>query len=432
MTSTHDGCCAEFERAAGLSRRRFLQGVAATSGAAVATSVFGSAFRETAFGATTGGNVLVVLSLRGGIDGLGMVVPHGDPAYYAARPRIAVPRTSLVAQDSFFGLHPEMKPLEWLWNGGELAAVHAAGMTHPNRSHFEAMEEVEDADPGSSVRSGWVNRMIGLDADAEPQEAIQLSGAITPTALTGAAPTMAVDGLGGISLPGADPKYDDATWRRRRTTQLHTMWDTASGPIGSAGRAAIGTAEKLSPMAAAPYTPQNGASYPTAWPAHDLAAVLKDTAKLIRADVGTEVVAIDYGSWDLHSDYGTLDWGQMQSLIAAFASSLNAFFRDLGTLRSRVTVVTISEFGRRVAENGNMGLDHGWGNMMLLLGGGVNGGHYYGRWPGLGTTKLVEGDLAVTTDYCNVLGEVVTKRFADRPVSKVFPGLTYRPLGLVT
>src|SRR5919112_1027555 len=204
-------CCREYENASRLSRRRFLKGMAATSAAAVSTSMFGDALRQTSFGATTGGNVMVVISLRGGIDGLGMVVPHGDPAYYTARPSIGVPRESLVAQDAMFGLHPGMQPLEWLFTSGELAAVHAVGLPAPNRSHFSAMEEIEEADPLSPVRRGWVNRMIGLDAEDDPIEAVHFTSTLAPTLVSGPSPTLAADRLSGISLIGAEPRWDDAT-----------------------------------------------------------------------------------------------------------------------------------------------------------------------------------------------------------------------------
>jgi uncharacterized protein (DUF1501 family) len=426
--TTEDSCCREYERAAGLSRRRFLKGVAAAGTGAVTTTMFGDALRQTSFAATTGGNVLVVISLRGGIDGLGMVVPHGDPAYYAARPRIAVPKGSLVALDpkGMFGLHPRMKPLEWLFNSGELAAVHAVGMEQPNRSHFLAMEEVEDADPTSSTRRGWVNRMIGLDGGSSPSEAVHLTSSIVPAMLVGPSPTLSAERLDRVMLVGAENEY-----ARNRRRQLDTVWGSAKGSLGAAGRSALKAVDQLGPIAAKTYRPANGVVYPDKFPASDLSAALKDTAHLIRANVGTEVVSIDYGSWDMHSDYGTTEYGEMRGMVGGFAEALDAFMRDLDTLRSRVTVVTISEFGRRVAENGNHGLDHGWGNMMLLAGAGVRGGQYYGRWPGLGSGKLVEGDLQVTTDYRNVLGEVITRRFPDRSTAKVFPGLSYRPLGLM-
>jgi uncharacterized protein (DUF1501 family) len=425
MTTTPGSeCCEEYDRAARLSRRRLLQGLAGASAVGVATSVFGDAFRQTAFAQAPGGNVLVVLSLRGGIDGLGLVVPHGDPGYYAARPTIAVPREALVAQDGFFGLHPAMKPLEWLYAAGELAAVHAVGLPVPNRSHFSAMEEVEDADPGSATRRGWVNRMVGLGGTADPTEAVHLSSSILPTMLAGPSPTLAADRLDQVSLVGAD---NPDAWSRKRRKSLELMW-SGGGALAPAYRSATATVDKVAAVARQDYQP--AVAYPTAWPATDLSEALRDTAQLIKSEVGTEVVSIDYGSWDLHSDYGTLEWGEMQGLIGAFAAALDAFMRDLGPLRSRVTVVTISEFGRRIQENGNRGLDHGWGNMMLLAGGGVRGGRYYGTWPGLGSGKEMDADLRVTTDYRSVLGEVVARRFPDRSVASVFPGLPYAPLGI--
>ena len=420
-------CCSDYARAADLSRRRFLKGAAATGAGAVATTMFGDALRQTAFAAAPGGNVVVVISLRGGIDGLGMVVPHGDAAYYSARPRIAVPRDRLVARDSFFGLHPAMKPLEWLYQGGELAAVHAVGMQHPNRSHFLAMEEVEDADPTSSVRRGWVNRMVGLNRSSTPTEAVHLTSSMVPTMMAGAAPTLSAVNLSDFSLPGTND-----SWAARRRSQLGTVWGGASGPLGAAGRSALKVVDRLGPVAEQTYRPSNRVVYPTKWPSGDLGAALKDTAHLIRSNVGAEIISVDYGSWDMHSEYGTDEWGSMQAMVTGFAQALDAFMRDLGSLRSRVTVVTISEFGRRVEENGNRGLDHGWGNMMLVAGGGVKGGRYYGNWPWLSSRHLVDGDLAVTTDYRDVLGEIITRRFPDRSISTVFPGLSHRPLGLMS
>lgn len=418
-TSTTDPCCAEYQRAAALSRRRFLGGVAAAGATGVATSLFGDAVRQASFGATTGGNVLVVLSLRGGVDGLGVVVPHGDPAYAAARGNLTVPTASLVAKDPMFGLHPKLAPLQWLWDAGEMAAVQAVGLEVPNRSHFAAMEEVEDADPASSVRRGWVNRMVGLDGDVSAVEAVHMGATMPPTMIEGAAPTLATNGLGDVALMGADDG-----WTSRRRAQLGTMWGAHTGPMAAATRSALSAVDTLASIGS--YTPSH--PYPSSWPATDLARALKDTAALIKADVGTEVVSVDFGTWDFHDGYGTLEWGRMQTMLGGFAAAVNAFMRDLGPLRSKVTLATISEFGRRVAPNGNGGLDHGWGNMMLLMGGGVRGG-YHGTWPGL--AELTNGDLSVTTDYRQVLGEIVAKRFPGKAVSKVFPGLVQRPLGVL-
>ena len=423
-------CCGEYEKAAGLSRRRFLQGMAASSAAAVSTTMFGDAVRQASFAATTGGNVLVVISLRGGIDGLGMVVPHGDPAYYAARPNIALPRESLVAQDAMFGLHPDMKPLEWLFTSGELAAVHAVGLPVPNRSHFSAMEAIEDADPASTLRQGWVNRMIGLNAGSEPSEAIHFSSPVIPTMLSGSSPVLGATNPNQFRMIGTEKVND---WTVRRNAQLDVMWAGNEGnPLYDAYRSTKSAVSLLAPVASGTYVPTEGVKYPHAWPATGLSDALRNTAQLIKADVGTEVVSIDYGTWDMHSNYGTRTGGDMHSMVAGFAGELDAFMRDLGPdLRSRVTVVTISEFGRRIKENGNRGLDHGWGNMMLVAGGGVKGGQYYGQWPGLGDGKQIDADLQVTTDYRSVFGEIVSRRFPDRSLSTVFPDFSYAPVGLM-
>ncbi len=420
----HSGCT-DFARASRLSRRGFLQGMAAGTGAVVATQMFGDAMMEASFGATGAGNVLVVLSFRGGIDGLGMVVPHGDPGYYQARPQLAVPRASVLAADPMFGFHPAMAPLLPLWRENRLAAVHAVGMKVPNRSHFQAMELIEDADPTSSVRRGWVNRMIGLDGLNLPHEAIALGSTTEPTMMSGPAPTLATSGFDKLRLAGADRPGD------RRYAATEKVWGGTTSALGVAARSAMTVSKGLGTSLAGAYTPADGADYPEEWPAHDLSEALKDSARLVKADLGTSVISIDFGSWDMHADYGTLEWGEMQSMTAAFASSVAAFFRDLGPWGDRVTLATISEFGRRVTQNGNRGLDHGWGNMMLVMGGGVRGGQYYGSWPGLGAADLLAGDLAVTTDYRDVLGEVIGKRFPDRSLAKVFPGLTHAPVGLM-
>ncbi|CAA9351076.1 MAG: Protein of unknown function (DUF1501) [uncultured Nocardioidaceae bacterium] len=413
-------CCSEFLRTATLSRRRLLGGLAAAGATSVTTSLFGQAVQQASYGGEAGGNVVVVLSLRGGIDGLGIVVPHGDPAYYTARPRIAVPKAQLFARDEMFGLHPALAPLGWLWDSGELAAVHAVGMSTPTRSHFAAMEEIEDAAPGSDLRQGWVNRMVGVDGDAV--EALHVGTSTPPTLVLGPSPTLAVRALDEVELAGSENG-----WGARRRRQLAATWGDESGPLGSAARSALTVVDALSSTGRT----AAGVAYPTDPQAADLGAALQDTARLVKADLGTEVVSVDFGGWDMHDNYGTLAYGEMQMMAGVFARCVDAFMRDLGPLRSRVTLVTISEFGRRVAENGNRGLDHGWGNMMLLMGGGVKGGRYYGTWPGLGTRSLTEGDLKVTTDYRQVLGEVVHKRFPAKDVTQVFPGMSYAPLGLL-
>ncbi len=416
-------CCRDFTRSR-LSRRSLLQGAAAVGGSMAVTQLFGDALMQATFAGTPGGNTMVVISLRGGIDGLGVVVPHADPGYYSARPSTAVPVGSLLCKDAMFGLHPAMAPLEPLWQSGELAAIQATGLRVPNRSHFAAIEEVEDAAPGSDARTGWINRMIGLGSTPGTLDAVQLGMNFPTTAMVGPRPVLAAQDLTSLQLPGLDdnpaPRY----------SSLQTAWGSASGPLASGAQEAVniskGPGQQLKTMA------DSTTPYPTVWNATPFAEPLKNAAKLIRANIGTDVIAIDAGNWDLHTNYGTIAWGSMQSNISGLAQALAAFMTDLGSLRSRVTVVTISEFGRRVAENGSQGFDHGWGNVMLVAGAGVKGGQYYGTWPGLGSGSLIDGDLKVTTDYRNVLGEIVSKRFPDRSVPALFPDLAIAPVGVMT
>lgn len=421
-----DDCCTEFARA-GASRRRVLQGALGLGGAMAVTQIFGESVMQTSYAGTPGGNVLVVLSLRGGIDGLGVVVPHGDPGYYKARPTTAIPKDQVVCADAMFGLHPKMAPLKPFWEDGTLAAVQAVGLPVANRSHFSAIEEIEDAAPGSEARSGWVNRMIGMgpsSATGGVLDAVQVGLSYPTTALSGEHSVMAATDLNRLSLPGLDTAAPN-----RRYSSLATAWGGATGPLARSAADAVTVSKTAGSTIAG--VAAGSTAYPTVWNADPFAAPLKSAARLIRADLGTDVIAIDAGSWDFHTGYGAPTWGSMQSGVDGLAQSLAAFLTDLGPLRSRVTVVTISEFGRRVQENGSQGFDHGWGNMMLVAGAGVKGGKYYGRWPGLDASALAEGDLKVTTDYRQVLGELITKRFPDRSLPTVFPGVTPAPLGFM-
>ena len=411
--------CCDFDR----SRRNFLRNLGLLAGVGVITSTTGASFMQAAFASTgAASNVLLVLSLRGGADGLSLVVPHGDSAYATARPSLAVPSSTLLAKDDMFGLHPKFAPLMPMWTAGSFAAVNAVGLAAPNRSHFAAMEEIEDADPGSVERRGWLNRLVGLDQVESPVEAAQIGSAIVPTSLYGASPVLAMADIDDMSLPGRD----SSTGHARRVASLTEAWAEDSTSLGRGARAALDMSDVFADVAGQPSEPLNGAVYPGG----DLGKSLGDAARLVRADIGAEVITVDAGAWDMHVGVGGVDAGLLTTAVEELALALNAFFTDLGSLGSRVTVVTISEFGRRVAENANNGLDHGWGNVMLLLGAGVRGGRYHGTWPGLGDGKLVDGDLAVTNDYRSVLAEVVSTRFgAD--VSKVFPGFRPTPIGVM-
>lgn len=416
---TDQTCCDEF---AGVGRRGFFRGALGVAAASALTVAYGEVFTETAYAAVgKADRVLVVVSLRGAADGLNLVVPHADPNYYKARPRIAVPSDRLLAKDGMFGLHPALAPLLPLWEQGKMAAVHAAGLPAPNRSHFSAMEAVEDADPGSKERVGWLNRLIGRDGAGSPLEAIQLgSGGVPTTQMVGPQPMMVAQDIASIALAG--PQDGEAAAARRAS--LNKVWGGTPGALGDGARTALQVSAQFAPVVKSSATPANGAVYPD----NDLAKALSATARTIRADVGAEVITVDHGSWDHHNWVGTPDSGNLKNRASELAGSLAAFFADLGPLADKVTVVTISEFGRRVVENANQGLDHGYGNVMFVLGAGVRGGRYFGNWPGLSTT--VDADLLVTTDYRSVLSEVLSSRLNASPAS-VFPGFAPQTVGVM-
>jgi uncharacterized protein (DUF1501 family) len=418
--------CSDFA----LSRRGFLATTAAAAGVMAGATMFGDAFRQVAYGGAAGGNVVVVLSLRGGADGLSMVVPRGADHDLLAgyRPGIVVPETALIGGDPNFGLHPAFAPLLPMWNAGTFGAVHAVGLPSPNRSHFAAMEVIEEANPGSSARIGWINRVVGLDSGAQPEGAVQLGSSLVPTSLAGPAPALGVYQVADLSV--ADLGTDNAT----RRTSLDQMWRGSTGVLGGSVRSTLASANRLAPLVASTAADAPGGSsvHLVAYPDGPLKAVLANTAALIRADVGTRVVTIDYGDWDMHTGLGQPDNGWMNDQVSHLAASLKAFFNDLGTSASRVTVATMSEFGRRVEENGDHGVDHGYGNAMLLLGAGVHGGGVRGGWQHL--DELNDGDLAVKQDFRSVLWEVLASRFPDVTASRaqIFPGFVPETIGAMT
>jgi uncharacterized protein (DUF1501 family) len=400
------------------SRRGVLKG----SALAGATTMFGSTVvtmsgAPAAAAAATSEAALVVISLRGAADGLSLVVPHADPAYYAARPKIAVPKERLVAADGFFGLHPALAPLLPLWNAGRLAAVHATGLPVANRSHFAAMEELEDADPGSAARVGWLNRMVGASGRRSALGAVAL-GSTLPTSLVGPAAVMSFSSLDSAGVAGVNLR---ARSSNARFASMRKQWAHAPGEMGAAFRTALGAVSDLGPA-------QAQADRAGLYPNSDLGLSLASVARTLRANVGVRAVTVDSGDWDMHLELGTHSSGWMVRNATDLARSLSAFFKDLGSVGDRVTVVTVSEFGRRVQENANQGLDHGWGNVMFVAGAGVKGGRYYGTWPGLQNT--LDADLPVTTDYRSVLAEVVSSRMGASTAA-VFPGFRPEHVGVM-
>lgn len=435
-----DACCAEgaaLDAQAGIGRRGVLKaigglGVTTMFGGTALTALGGPAYAAPGplggvapTAGSASGNIVVVLSLSGGADMMSLAVPHGDPGYYRARPTIAVPRSALWGQDSMFGLHPALRPLKPWWDARQLAVVHATGMAVPNRSHFAALEELEDAAPGDQLREGWLNRSLGVVAGDDPQQGVHVGSGMLPTSMRGPVPTLAVPELDATELNGPRGSH-----RRDRAAALRRMWGATDGPLGVSARKALSVASDLRPVVGTRYVPANGARYP----ATDLGEALKDAARLIRSGAGVRAVTVDHGSWDMHAKLGRVGESgnrTMHTKAGELSSAVSAFLTDLGSLvGSRVTLVTISEFGRRVAENGSRGLDHGWGSAMMLIGAGVRGGRHHGRWPGLDSRALREGDLAVTTDYRSVLAELVSRRL-DVSTATAFPGFQPESVGVV-
>ncbi|UMG91627.1 DUF1501 domain-containing protein [Nocardioides sp. TF02-7] len=409
--------CPEFTS---VNRRSLLRGGLAVAGL---TTVFGSTVvsRSTRAAAATSAAApvepwtIVVLSLRGAADGLSLVVPHADEVYYRARPRIHVPSDRLLAKDGMFGLHPALAPLLPLWQSGRLAAVHATGLPVANRSHFSAMEQLEDAAPGSATRSGWLNRLLGGTAATTPVEGVAVGS--LPTALYGGQSVIALEDVDDVDVDGAESLAANDP----RLASLRRMWGGNRSEMGRGMRSALDTVRRFEPVRR---TADPSASYPDT----DLGRALGSVARTIRGDVGTSVFTVDHGDWDMHTYVGRPDDGWMHDNATELAEGIAAFFADLGALGDRVTLVTISEFGRRTVENASQGLDHGWGNVMFLAGAQVKGGRYYAEWPGL--TETHDADLPVTLDYRSVLAEVVSAR-TGVSTATVFPGFTPEPVGVM-
>jgi uncharacterized protein (DUF1501 family) len=399
-----------------LSRRGLLGAAALTglAGAGVSTQLAYAAPGHT-------GDTLVVLSLHGGFDGLSALAPIGDPDYYRARPTIGVPKAQVIAGDGSFGLHPALAPLLPLWTSGKLAGVHAVGQSNANRSHFAAMEAMENAAPGTSMRTGWLGRMLGASGASGALAGVSVGGAMPDRLFAGPASSVSMASIDKFTLAGESAK-------RPRAAALRAMYADApllqAAPALAADKALTASAGVRSTA----YTPA------AVYPETELGAALRDVARLIKAKVGLATAAVDCGDWDMHEGLGAAVKGQrMYDNLTELALALAAFAADLGPegLKS-VTLLTVSEFGRRVQENGSRGADHGHGNAMLLLGGGVKGGKVYAKWPGLAPAALVAGDLAVTTDYRSVIGEILQKRCGIGSLAEVFPAVAPSTFGLVS
>lgn len=359
--------------------------------------------------------VLVAIFQRGAADGLNIVVPHGDKEYYTLRPSIAVPKEMAIDLDGFFGLHPSLAPLKPLYDAKQLAIVEAVGSPDPTRSHFDAQDYMESGTPGlKATRDGWLNRALpGVSGTPSPVRAIAM-GAQTPRTLRGKNPAVAVADLRSFTV---NDTRSGATFESMYDSSLDTM-------LRGTGKDTFDAVKLLQSLQKQGYTPGNSAKYPNG----KFGQSLQQIAQLIKSNVGLEVAFADIGGWDTHvNEFGaTAKVGQLPNLLTEWAAALGAFYQDLGDRMQDVVLVTMSEFGRTARENGNRGTDHGHANVMFTMGGPVQGGKVYGDWPGLAPEKLYENrDLDITTDFRDVLGELVAGHLGNRDLKTVFPG--YQP-----
>lgn len=364
--------------------------------------------------------VLVTIFQRGAVDGLNMIVPHGDSAYYDLRRSIAIPAPGktdgAIDLDRHFGLHPAMNSLEPFWKSKQLAVIHSAGSPDNTRSHFDAQDYMESGTPGyKATRDGWLNRALqGTSGkDDSPFRAVAMTAQL-PRSLYGRAPSIAMTNL-------ADFTVRAGIYTQELKGGFEGVYQqTAKDSLGETGKETFAAVNFLKQANPAQYKPENGAIYPPT----QFGRSMMQIAQLIKAGVGLEVAFTDTGNdirWDTHTNQGG-SRGQLANFLRTFSQAIAAFATDLGKRMDDVVLLTMSEFGRTARENGSRGTDHGHGNAMLVLGNSVVGGKVYGDWKGLKNDQLNEGrDLAVTTDFRDVFAEAAAKHLGARDLNSLFP-----------
>ncbi|MGA3211195.1 MAG: DUF1501 domain-containing protein [Terriglobales bacterium] len=403
------------------TRRVFLKDGAM---ALVGTAAIPSFLSRAVYGAQTSTDSrkrLVVIFQRGAADGLNIVVPHGEAAYYQMRPSIAIAQQNVIDLDGFFGLHPSMTAFKPIWEQRHLAIVHAAGSPDPTRSHFDAQDFMESGTPGyKGTDDGWMNRALRVSpasngarqpvgADQESPFRAVAMGTSLPRILAGSAPAVALNNINDFGVNGRNSSGQplagtfEAMYAQSVDSVLH-----------GTGQETFDAVKMLKAADPGRYTPAPGAIYPRG----RLGDSLRQLAQLMKADLGVQAAFADLGGWDHHVNEAP----QLDNVLREFSQAIAAFWYDLADLGDDTVIVTMSEFGRTARENGNRGTDHGHANCMFVLGGPVRGGRVYGRWPGLAQNQLYEGrDLALTTDFRTVLGEAVTRQLGAPKLNTVFP-----------
>ena len=403
-----------------ITRRAFMRGGAmAVVGTAAVPTFLTRAVLAQATTAAAQGKRLVVIFQRGAADGLNIVVPYREKDYYAMRPTIAIQPNQALDLDGFFALHPAMAPLKPLWDGKHLAIVHACGSPDTTRSHFDAQDYMESGTPGIKVTAdGWLNRALqaeDLSRRAGAQSAfraVALGGQV-PRTLQGKVPAIAIGNIQDFNVGGRNPAVVPVS------DSFASMYaDSVNAVLHGTGSETFEAIKMLKATNPAAYVPANGASYPKG----GFGDSMKQIAQMLKANLGVEVAFADIGGWDTHQNQGGAN-GQLAGRLKEFSEGLAGFWQDMGDQANEVVVVTMSEFGRTAHQNGTGGTDHGHANAMFVLGGPVQGGKVYGRWPGLSPEQLNEGrDLAITTDFRQVLGEAASRTLGTRNLDLVFPG----------
>lgn len=425
------------------SRRNFLQGccsaIAAMSGSRISGTMFdqSSPIVNQADGQTSNGEILVVLYLRGGMDGLNFIPPVDGPNrgfYESFRPTLKIPTTgdnAALALNGEFGMHPRATALHEIYNNGNLAIVNAVGNAG-SRSHFDAQAYMELGTPFvKTTKSGWLARTLATQPDLPPDVLLPVlaAGSSAPTSLFGEQSTLNMSNGSSFGFSNADYRVRDDLRKAVRD-----MYSDGFSLVKDAGLQALNASDVIDTYGSSSYTPANGVEYPNTGLSRDMRTI----ASMIKLDLGLRVATVDYGGWDTHNtqDYAPNN-GNFSNKIGTLSDALAAFYKDLdgseaNALSKRTTVLVMSEFGRRVRENADRGTDHGTGNVFLVMGGNVKGG-VHGDFPGLQNDQLFsQTDLKPTTDYRTILSEVIIRRMANPNIGNIFPGLEeYQPLNLV-
>jgi uncharacterized protein (DUF1501 family) len=395
-----------------ISRRVFLKDGAF---ALVSMGFAPSFLTRTAFAAGAAGRSkkLIAIFQRGACDGMSLVVPFGDPEYYRARPSIAVAKPNVngdgaIDLDGFFGLNPRLLPLKACWDARQLAIIHACGSPDSTRSHFDAQDYMETGTPGvKATADGWLNRYLQVRRIEQSSlfRAVSLTQQL-PRSLQGSAPALAMSQIGQFGVRGQSELFERA------------YASSSDSVLNGTGREAFDAMRALREADPSRYQPQHGAEYPRT----PFGQALKQIGQLVKSDLGLEIAFAEVGGWDTHVNQGSTQ-GQLANRFDDFAHAIAALVTDLGDAMADTIVLTMSEFGRAINENGNRGTDHGHGNAMLIIGGGVRGGRVYGKWPGLSTEQRYDRrDLAITTDFRDVFAEIVVRHLGVSDARAIFPG----------